>query len=59
MREEIKNFAKNNYEEFIKSILSLELNIDDEKSLDCLYEYYMENDGIRLLSDEFYDMVKK
>ena len=53
IRENIETMANENYEDFIKAIVSFEKGINDEKSLDRIYQSYMENDTQGLLSDEF------
>ena len=54
--KEIKTFLENqaekNYKNLIKSIISLESPEASEEKLEKVYEYYMENDGVFLLSDE-------
>lgn len=45
--------ATENYEGFIKALISFEKGINDEEVLDKLYQEYMDNDDISLLSDEF------
>lgn len=57
MHKEIKivleKMADENYEKFIKALISFEMNIDDEVTLDKLYEVYMENDEMMLLNEGF------
>lgn len=45
--------ANENYEDFIKALVSYEKGINDEKALDEIYQAYMDNDTQGLLSDEF------
>ncbi|WP_297687895.1 hypothetical protein [uncultured Anaerococcus sp.] len=45
-------FQENNYKNLIKSIISMELDIDDEMLLDKIYDFYMDNDDISLISEE-------
>ena len=53
MKNIIKGMATENYEGFIKALISFEKGINDEEVLDKLYQEYMDNDDISLLSDEF------
>ena len=53
MKANIEAMANENYEEFIKGLISFEKGINDEKSLDSIYQSYMDNDTQGLLSDEF------
>lgn len=54
--KEIKTFlekqAEKNYKNLIKAIISLEKSEASEEKLEKVYEYYMENDVVFLLSDE-------
>lgn len=52
IKENIEKYAKENYKDLIKAIISLESPETSEKNLDEIYEYYMENDGVYLLSEE-------
>lgn len=52
IKENLEKYAKENYKDLIKAIISLESPETSEKNLDEIYEYYMENDEVYLLSDE-------
>ena len=52
IRQSIDKYAKENYKDLIKAIISLENPKISEEKLEEIYEYYMENDEISLLSDE-------
>lgn len=53
IRKNIEQMANENYEDFIKALVSYEKGINDEKALDEIYQAYMDNDTQGLLSDEF------
>lgn len=53
IRKNIEQMANENYEDFIKALVSYEKGINDEKALDEIYQSYMDNDTQGLLSDEF------
>lgn len=53
MRKEIENMINNNYSDFIKAVVGVELGINDEKSLDLIYDKYMEDDSAGLLNENF------
>lgn len=53
MRKEVENMINNNYSNFVKAVVGIELGINDEKSLDLIYEKYMENDSAGLLNENF------
>lgn len=57
IREQIKKYAKTNYKDLIKAIISLESPETDEEKLEEIYNYYMENDEVRLLSDEILESL--
>lgn len=56
MFKDIEN--KGYYQELIKAILSYELNIDNEETLDRYYNYYLTNDYLTLLNEYFYKKEK-
>ena len=53
--KEIRNFleekSKTNYKDLIKAIISLESPQTNEDKLEEIYNYYMDNDEVFLLSD--------
>ena len=53
IRKNLKEFSKENYKEFIKALIGIEKGIEDENALDEIYDKYMDNDTIPLLSEEF------
>ena len=50
---ELEKLKEDNYRNYIKAILSIELNIEQEEIVDYLYDKYMDNDNFNLLNDEF------
>lgn len=57
IKEKLKNLSQKDYKNLIKAIIAFECNYENEKLLDEAYDYYMENDGVRLLSDEIYGFI--
>lgn len=55
MKENIEKLMKENYEDFIKSIISIESGIEDLDLLDNIYEKYIDND-FKLINDKFEDL---
>lgn len=53
MRKEVENMINNNYSDFIKAVVGVELGINDEKGLDLIYDKYMEDDSAGLLNENF------
>ena len=59
IRDKIEDMANDNYRDFIKAVISLGKGINDENALDKLYEFYMENDSVNLLNEEFDIMIEE
>lgn len=57
IRNSIENMAKDNYQDFIKAIISYEKGINDKEALGTLYSQFMENDTVNLLHEEFDYMI--
>ena len=53
MRDEIEDMINDNHRDFVKVMISIEKDINDENVLDKLYDAYMDNDRLNLLHDEF------
>ncbi len=53
MRNTLEKMANDNFEDFTKALISFEKWINDKKSLDKVYQVYMDNDSMGLLNDEF------
>lgn len=45
------------YEEYIKEILRVELDIEDEKTLELLFDAYESDEKMKLLNDDFERML--
>lgn len=58
MRDRIEDMVNDNHKDFIKAIISVEKGINDESSLDKLYDAYMDNDSLNLLHEEFDYMIE-
>lgn len=48
MKETMQQMMSENYEMFIKALISVEKSISQYDALDTLYNQYMENDGMTL-----------
>ena len=53
MRDRIEDMVNDNHRDFVKAMISIEKDINDENVLDKLYDAYMDNDSLNLLHDEF------
>lgn len=59
MKNNLEKMSNDNYETFIKALISFEKGIEDKKLLDEVYARYMDNDGYTLLSDEIDKTINK
>lgn len=59
IKANLEKYAKDNYKDLIKAIINLESPETSEENLEEIYQYYMENDGVRLLSDEIWERQYK
>lgn len=59
MQNKLEKYANENYEGFIKDLISLEKGIKDEDTLNQIYQEYMKQDNIPLLSKELDELVDK
>lgn len=53
MINQIEDMVSDNHKDFVKTVISMEKGINDERALDKLYEAYMDNDTVNLLHEEF------
>lgn len=58
MKNSIEELMQNNYEDFIKAIISIEKGVDDLEVLDNVYQEYMDKD-CNLLNDEIDNSINK
>ena len=59
MRDRIEDMVNDNHRDFVKAMISIEKDINDENVLDKLYDAYMDNDSLNLLHDEFDYLIEK
>ena len=59
MRARIKDIVNDNHRDFVKAMISIEKDINDENVLDKLYDAYMDNDSLNLLNEEFDHMIEE
>ena len=59
--EKIIDIAKKDYESYIKAIIIMEkdINKNDKKLLDSIYNKYMSKDDVNLIDDEFSEIVSE
>ncbi len=59
IKANLEKYAKENYKDLIKAIINLESPETSENTLDEIYDYYIENDGVYLLSEEIREKLYK
>jgi len=57
IKKSIQNMINENYEDFIKAMISIEKGINDNEALDTIYQDYMHNDTMQLLNDSFDELI--
>lgn len=58
MKNQLEQYANENYEGFIKDLISLEKGIKDQDTLNQIYSEYMKQDDIQILSKELDDLIE-
>ena len=58
IRNQIEDMVSDNHKDFVKAVISMEKDINDESALDKLYDAYMDNDSLNLLHEEFDYMIE-
>lgn len=58
MQNKLEKYANENYEGFIKDLISLEKGIKDQDTLNQIYSEYMKQDDIQILSKELDDLIE-
>lgn len=57
IKKQIEFMMQENYEDFIKALISIEFGIEDKNVLNKVYNKYMENDDVNLIDDNLSDFV--
>ena len=57
IKDTINDIINSNYQDFVKTLISIEKGIVDESILDEMYDRFMDNDGINLINDYFDDVL--
>ena len=55
--DEINKMIDEDYEGFVKALITIENGIEDPKLLDELYEKFMQNDGVNLINNYFDELI--
>lgn len=57
MKAILELMASKSYKELIKAILSFETNVEDEVILEKVYEFYFNEDDVKLLNEELEERI--
>ena len=59
IKKQIEFMMQENYEDFIKALISIELGIEYKNVLNKVYNKYMENDDVNFIDDNLSDFVNE
>ena len=59
MKDIVLELQNKNYKEFLKALVSIEKQIDDEKLLELVFQNYIERRRSEILNDEFNDCIQE
>lgn len=59
MKDIVLELQKKNYKEFLKAIISIEKQIDDEKLLEIVFQNYIAREHSEILNDEINDCIQE
>lgn len=59
MKDIVLELQKKNYKEFLKALVSIEKQIDDEKLLELVFQNYIAREHSEILNDEIDDCIQE
>lgn len=59
MKDIVLELQSKNYKEFLKALVSIEKQIDDEKLLELVFQNYIARERSEILNDEFNDCIQE
>ena len=59
MKDIVLELQNKNYKEFLKALISIEKQIDDEKLLELVFQNYIARERSEILNDEFNDCIQE
>ena len=59
MKDIVLELQKKNYKEFLKALISIEKQIDDEKLLEIVFQNYIAREHSEILNDEINDCIQE
>ena len=57
MKKQLLQLQEKDYQNFVKALVSIETNCNDEEKLEIIYEKFMENDTEQLLDASFTENI--
>lgn len=57
IKDKLKELKEKEHKKFVKALLSVELGIEDDKTLEELYGKFITNDKMMLLNEEFQHLL--
>ena len=54
----IEEMMQKDYKTFVKALISIEKDINNQERLDMMYQKFMNTDEMHLLNDEFDEMIE-
>lgn len=59
MKDIVLELQNKNYKEFLKALVSIDKQIDDEKLLELVFQNYIKRERSEILNDEFNDCIQE
>lgn len=59
MKDIVLELQNKNYKEFLKALVSIEKQIDDERLLELVFQNYIAREHSGILNDEFNDCIQE
>ena len=59
MKDIVLELQNKNYKEFLKALVSIDKQIDDEKQLELVFQNYIKRERSEILNDEFNDCIQE
>ena len=56
-KQKIEEMMQKDYKTFVTALISIEKDINNQDTLDMMYQKYMNTDEMHLLNDEFDEMI--
>ena len=56
-KQKIEEMMQKDYKTFVTALISIEKDINNQDTLDMMYQKYMNTDEMHLLNDEFEEMI--